>query len=254
MSAMKLFVGLGNPGDKYARHRHNVGFMAVERIAERHRFPAWRKKFQALCTDGEIDGHRVLLMKPDTYMNESGRSVGEAARFLKIAEGDVVAFHDELDLAPTKLRVKTGGGNAGHNGLRSISAHIGNDYHRVRIGIGHPGNKDLVHHWVLSDFSKADAQWLDPLLEAIADAAGRLAAGDAARFLTDVARQLQAPEADPPAARRNAAKGASGEADAASSAPRGSGAHPAGERMSKKQSALAENVRKWLAARRKPDA
>src|SRR5262249_30802979 len=146
---MKLFVGLGNPGDKYARHRHNVGFMAVDRIASRHRFPAWRKRFHGWLADGEIAGERVLLLKPDTYMNESGQSVGEAQRFHKIAEADVLAFHDELDLAPGKLRIKVGGGNAGHNGLRSLSAHVGNDYQRVRIGIGHPGNKDVVHHWVL---------------------------------------------------------------------------------------------------------
>jgi PTH1 family peptidyl-tRNA hydrolase len=243
---MKLFVGLGNPGDKYARHRHNVGFMAVDRIAQRHRFPAWRKRFHGWLADGEIAGERVLLLKPDTYMNESGQSVGEAQRFLKIAEADVVSFHDELDLAPGKLRVKVGGGNAGHNGLRSLSAHIGNDFQRVRIGIGHPGNKDLVHHWVLSDFAKADAQWLDPLLDAIADAAGRLATGDSARFLTDVARQLQPPSGEhkdaPPAKARP-------RAEDHSRASR----HPAGERVAKRKSALAENIRKWMAARGKSE-
>ncbi len=154
---MKLFVGLGNPGDEYARNRHNVGFMCVDRIAAAHGFGPWKKKFQGFACEGEIAGERVLLLKPQTYMNESGRSVGEAARFLKIAEADIVVFYDEIDLAPGKLKVKTGGGNAGHNGLRSISAHLGNDYVRVRIGVGHPGNKELVARWVLNDFAKADA-------------------------------------------------------------------------------------------------
>jgi len=194
---MKLLVGLGNPGTKYARHRHNVGFMAVERIADRHRFGPWKRKFQGLAADGEIGGEKALLLKPDTYMNESGRAVGEAARFLKISEADIVVFHDELDLAPGKLKVKAGGGNAGHNGLRSISQHIGNEYVRVRIGIGHPGAKELVHGYVLHDFARADEAWLEPLLDAMADAAPRLAAGDQARFLTDVARAAQSPEAVP---------------------------------------------------------
>ena len=136
---MKLFVGLGNPGSEYARQRHNVGFMAVERIAERHGLGPWKKRFHGLVCEGPIGGHSVMLLKPQTYMNDSGRSVGEAQRYLKVAEGDIYVFHDELDLAPGKLKVKTGGGNAGHNGLRSITAHIGNEYARVRIGIGHPG-------------------------------------------------------------------------------------------------------------------
>ena len=187
---MKLFVGLGNPGDEYARNRHNVGFMCVDRIAAAHGFSPWKKKFQGFACEGEIAGERVLLLKPQTYMNESGRSVGEAARFLKIAEGDIVVFYDEIDLTPGKLKVKTGGGNAGHNGLRSISAHLDNDYVRVRIGVGHPGNKELVARWVLNDFAKADGEWLDPLLDAIAKSAGRIAKGDQARFMTDVAREL----------------------------------------------------------------
>jgi PTH1 family peptidyl-tRNA hydrolase len=132
---MKLIVGLGNPGEKYARNRHNVGFMAVERIASRHRVGPWKKKFQAVAADGEIDGEKVLLLAPQTYMNESGRAVGEAARFLKVDLADIIVLHDELDLAPGKIRFKVGGGNAGHNGLRSITAHLGNDYARVRIGI-----------------------------------------------------------------------------------------------------------------------
>src|SRR5690606_31507653 len=169
--------------------------------AERHRFPPWRRRFQGETAEGTIGGERVLLLKPMTYMNESGRSVGEAARFLKIDLGDIVVFHDELDLAPGKVRVKTGGGNAGHNGLRSISAHLGNDFVRVRIGIGHPGSKEAVVPYVLHDFAKADQEWLDPLLDAIADAAGRLAAGDVARFQSDVARVLHDTTAQPEQAR-----------------------------------------------------
>jgi PTH1 family peptidyl-tRNA hydrolase len=188
---MKLFVGLGNPGAKYARNRHNVGFMAAERIAGRHKFSAWRRRFQGETSEGTLAGERVILFKPATYMNESGRAVGEAARFMKVPLGDIVVFYDEIDLAPGKLKVKTGGGNAGHNGLRSISAHLGNDYVRVRIGVGHPGHKDLVVGYVLHDFAKADADWLDPLLEAIAEAAGHLAIGDQQRFLTAVARAVQ---------------------------------------------------------------
>jgi PTH1 family peptidyl-tRNA hydrolase len=248
---MKLFVGLGNPGAKYARNRHNVGFMAVDRVAARHRFGPWRRKFQGYVADGEIAGEKVLLLKPDTYMNESGRSVGEAARFLKIAEGDVIAFHDELDLAPGKIKVKSGGGNAGHNGLRSMTAHIGNDYVRVRLGIGHPGAKELVHGWVLHDFARADDDWLEPLLDAVADAAGRLAKGDEARFLTDVARALQADEKPSPGRGKGRERAAEAVADRPASGARGP--HPAGERMGKRQSALAENIRRWLAGRKTSD-
>lgn len=172
---MKLIVGLGNPGAEYAHHRHNIGFMSVDTIADRHGLPPWRKKFSGLVTEGDIGGVRALLLKPQTYMNDSGRSVQEAAQFHKIALSDIVVLHDELDLAPSKLRVKTGGGNAGHNGLRSITAHLGNEYVRVRLGIGHPGSKDLVHNWVLGNFAKADREWLTALLEAVADAAPRLA-------------------------------------------------------------------------------
>jgi len=237
---MKLLVGLGNPGSAYARHRHNVGFMALDRIAERHGLGPWKKRFHGLVTDGPIGGRRVVLLKPQTYMNDSGQAVGEAQRYLKIAETDIYVFHDEIDLGPAKLKVKVGGGNAGHNGLRSISAHIGNDYARVRIGVGHPGSKDLVSGYVLHDFAKADAAWLDPLLNAMADAAGRLATGDAARFLTDVARALQADKGEDK-------KGAKAE-PATTPAPRAAAgtAHPAGERQSKRGSALAENLKKWL--------
>lgn len=172
---MILFVGLGNPGPRYAANRHNVGFMAVDAIHDRFRFPAWRQKYQGEISEGTIGPVRVLLLKPQTYMNESGRSVGEVARFHKIAPADVIVFHDELDLPPGKIRVKTGGGHGGHNGLRSLTAHIGDGYRRVRIGIGHPGDKALVHNHVLNDFAKADQNWLDPLMDAIAAEAPLLA-------------------------------------------------------------------------------
>ncbi len=240
---MKLFVGLGNMGDKYARNRHNVGFMAVERIAAEHGFSPWRRRFQGETAEGSINGERVMLLKPHTYMNESGRSVGEAMRFLKLELDDLVVFHDELDLLPGKLKAKSGGGNAGHNGLRSISAHLGNDYLRVRIGIGHPGTKDAVAHYVLHDFAKADQDWLEPLLDAMAKAAGRLARNDQSRFLSEVARVTQA-EPDKTAA-------PAPEPKAAPATPRPAGRHPAGERMGKRQSALAENLKKWLAGRTK---
>lgn len=252
---MKLFVGLGNPGSSYARHRHNVGFMALDRIAEQHGLPPWKKRFHGLVTDGPIGGRRVMLLKPQTYMNDSGQAVGEAQRYLKIAEEDIYVFHDEIDLAPSKLKVKKGGGNAGHNGLRSISAHIGNDYQRVRIGVGHPGSKDLVSGYVLHDFAKADADWLEPLLEAMADAAGRLAAGDEARFLTDVARKLQPPKDSGKDGGRDAETGEAGSRESRESpvravASRPVAAHPAGERQSKRGSALAENLKKWLQGRK----
>lgn len=242
---MKLFVGLGNPGEKYARNRHNIGYLAVERIAETHRFGPWKKKFKGLAADGEIAGEKVLLLKPETYMNDSGQSVGEAARFLKIAEGDVVVFHDELDLLPGRVKVKTGGGNAGHNGLRSISAHLGNDTVRVRLGIGHPGSKDAVTHYVLNDFAKADAAWLPDLLDAVATSAPHLARGDAARFLSDIALALQ--PADTPRARD------AGTPDAPAG-PRGANpasvGGPPGERQSKRATALADNLAKWLRGRK----
>jgi len=192
---MKLFVGLGNPGKGYARHRHNVGFMALERIAARHGLGPWKKRYHSLVTEGPIGGRRVMLLMPQTYMNDSGQAVGEAQRYLKIPEADIYVFHDEIDLAPGKLKIKAGGGNAGHNGLRSISAHVGNEYARVRIGVGHPGSKEAVIGYVLHDFSRDDEAWLDPMLDAIANAAARLAAGDDARFLTDATRRLQGAQA-----------------------------------------------------------
>jgi PTH1 family peptidyl-tRNA hydrolase len=244
---MKLFVGLGNPGEKYSGNRHNIGFMAVDRIAERHGFGPWRKKFLGFASEGTIGADRVLLLKPDTYMNESGRSVGEAQRFLKIPLSDVYVFHDELDLAPGKVKVKSGGGNAGHNGLRSISAHLDNDYKRVRLGIGHPGSKDAVIYYVLNDFAKSERGWLSELLDAVADAAPYLASGDDARFLSDVARTLyDEPRSGPPDV-KPAEKGQ----DEPRAAKKPAGAlHPSGERASKRQSALAENLKKWLGARK----
>ena len=244
---MKLFVGLGNPGSEYASNRHNVGFMAVDEVARQHRFGPWKRKFQGHAADGEIAGEKVLILKPDTYMNESGRSVGEAARFLKIAEKDIVVFYDEIDLAPAKLKVKTGGGNAGHNGLRSISAHLGNDYVRVRIGVGHPGVKELVARWVLNDFAKADHEWLDPLLEAIGGAAARLVRDDQSRFLTDVAKAL-GDSGDPRQTRQSEEKPEQPAKPAPKSRP-----HPAGERASKSANALADNLKKWLAGRQPKD-
>ena len=192
---MKLFVGLGNPGDRYARHRHNAGFMAVERIADRHRFGPWRRRFQGLLAEGELGGERVWLLEPQTFMNESGRSIAEATRFVKLPLFDVVVFHDELDLAAGKVRVKLGGGVAGHNGLRSADAWLGSrEFWRVRIGIGHPGHKDRVTGHVLSDFHKADQAWLDPLLDAMADAAPLLARGEDAPFMSRVALLTQPPK------------------------------------------------------------
>lgn len=202
---MKLFVGLGNPGTQYAFNRHNVGFMAVDAIASAHDFPAWRKRFSSLTSEGKLGREQVLLLKPQTFMNESGRAVGEALRFYKLDLDDFVVFHDELDLTPGKVRVKTGGGVAGHNGLKSLSSHIGNDYVRVRIGIGHPGHKDLVSGYVLHDFAKADYDWLKPLLGAIADEAPQLANGSYDKFQSLVAHRVQSeelPHAKPPVKRK----------------------------------------------------
>ena len=183
---MRLFVGLGNPGSRYARNRHNVGFMVVDEIARAHGAAPWRRRFQGEAAEAVVGGERLLLLKPQTYMNESGRSVAEAQRFFKLELSDVVVFHDELDLAPAKVRVKLGGGNAGHNGLRSITAQCGNDYRRVRIGIGHPGDKDLVHAYVLSDFARSEEPGVEDLCRACADAAPVLAKGDDATFQNKV--------------------------------------------------------------------
>jgi len=189
---MRLFVGLGNPGSKYAHNRHNIGFMAVGEIARRHGFAAWRRRFQGETAEGALDDERVILLRPLTFMNDSGRAVQEAASFFKLPAGEVTVFQDELELPPGKLRVKVGGGIAGHNGLRSISAHIGNDYRRVRLGIGHPGVKELVHGYVLSDFAKDDRSWVEALCEAIADNAGLLALGRDSTFQNKVHLAMQA--------------------------------------------------------------
>ncbi len=197
---MKLFVGLGNPGAKYARNRHNIGFMAVDRIAEDHGFAPWRGKFQGKVSEGRLGREKVILLKPETFMNLSGQSVGEAMRFYKLEPSDVTVFHDELDLAPGKCRVKVGGGHAGHNGLRSIHQHIGPEYQRVRLGIGHPGDKNKVSGYVLRDFAKAEAEWLDDVLRGISDGAVHLAEGDASRFMNAVALRV-VPERPKPAAK-----------------------------------------------------
>jgi peptidyl-tRNA hydrolase, PTH1 family len=189
---MRLFVGLGNPGAKYAHNRHNIGFLAVEEIARRHGFAPWRRRFQGETSEGALDGERVILLRPATFMNESGRAVQEAAGFFKLEPGEIIVFQDELELPPGKVRVKIGGGIAGHNGLRSISAHIGNDYRRVRLGIGHPGVKELVHGYVLSDFAKDERDWVRALCEAIADSAGLLATNRDSTFQNKVHLAMQA--------------------------------------------------------------
>ncbi len=189
---MRLFAGLGNPGQKYRHNRHNIGFVVVEEIARRHGFAPWRKRFHGLTAEGALDGERVVLLRPETYMNDSGRAVAEAANFFKLPPGEVVVFHDELELPPRKLRVKIGGGIAGHNGLRSISEHIGNDYKRVRIGIGHPGIKELVHAYVLHDFAKEDGPWIEALVDIIAENAALLATNRDSSFQNKVHLAMQA--------------------------------------------------------------
>jgi PTH1 family peptidyl-tRNA hydrolase len=186
---MLIFAGLGNPGGKYAGNRHNIGFMALDRIAADHGFGPWKRKFQGEVTEGRLGPDKVLLLKPMTFMNLSGQSVGEAMRFYKLAPEDVTVFHDELDLAPGKVRVKTGGGHAGHNGLRSLHQHVGEGYRRVRLGIGHPGRKEQVTQYVLQDFAKADSDWLDDLLRGVAEGAPELAADRADRFANAVAQR-----------------------------------------------------------------
>lgn len=187
---MQLWVGLGNPGTKYAGNRHNIGFMALDRVAQDHGFAPWRSKFQGQITEGRLGREKVLLLKPETFMNLSGQSVGEAMRFYKLTPDDVTVFHDELDLAPGKTRLKQGGGHAGHNGLRSIHQHIGAEYARVRLGIGHPGHKDRVSGYVLADFAKAEQTWLDDLMRGISDGAPALAEGEGPKFLNAIALRV----------------------------------------------------------------
>lgn len=257
---MKLFVGLGNPGREYAGNRHNVGFMAIDAIADAHGFGPWKRKFQGIACEGTLAGERILLLKPQTFMNESGRSVGEAARFLKIPVDEITVFYDEIDLAPGKLKAKSGGGNAGHNGLRSISAHVGNDYHRIRIGVGHPGHKHLVANYVLADFAKADREWLAPMIAAISNASPRIARGDLARFLADVSKELQNEEpskdrSSSVESRKSSTTSVREGSGGGTSAPKPrpqlqGGGHPAGERAAKRKGAMAENLAKWLNARK----
>ena len=193
-----LLVGLGNPGPEYALHRHNVGFMALERIASRHGFGSPKSRFRGLTAEGRIGSAKVLGLKPTTYMNRSGDAVAEAVQFYKLKPEQVIVLYDEIDLAPGKIRVKLGGGAAGHNGIRAIDRAIGPDFWRVRIGVGHPGHKDLVHGHVLHDFAKADREWLDPMLEAIADEIGAMVEGKPELFMTRVAARIAPPK--PPAA------------------------------------------------------
>ncbi len=230
---MKLLIGLGNPGKRYARNRHNVGFMAVEAIAERHGIGPWRRRFQGEAAEGLVGGEKVLLLKPQTFMNESGRAAGEASRFFKLSPADMIVFHDELDLAPGKVKVKQGGGHAGHNGLKSLIAHCGADFSRVRIGIGHPGDKAKVTAHVLGDFAKADSDWLDPLLEAMADAAPALVSGNDTKFASDIAQAIhhrRTPASDAKAKRDEHAPAPSARQEERSAAP----------------TALGEKLRRWL--------
>ncbi len=190
---MRLIVGLGNPGPKFAGHRHNIGYMAVNRIAADHGFGPWKSKFQGVISEGRFGSDRVVLLKPETFMNNSGQSVGEAMRFYKLSPSEVTVLHDEIDLAPGKVRAKKSGGHAGHNGLRSLHAHIGDTYGRVRLGVGHPGHKDRVPSYVLHDFAKADQDWLEDVISGISDGAAYLAAGDDGRFMNAVALRVTPP-------------------------------------------------------------
>jgi PTH1 family peptidyl-tRNA hydrolase len=228
---MLLIAGLGNPGRRYAGNRHNIGFMAADAIHRRHGFSAWRARFEGETAEGTLAGEKALVLKPATYMNESGRAVGQAMRFYKLDPADIVVIYDELDLPPGKLRMKRGGGTAGHNGLKSIEAHIGKDFRRMRIGIGHPGAKELVHGYVLHDFPRADRDWVEPLLAAVAENAPLLAKGDDATFMNRVHLAL-APAED---------KG--GGADAATRAP---AAPPEPKLARSAGGALAQGLRKLL--------
>lgn len=204
---MIILAGLGNPGAKYEKNRHNIGFMAADEIADRWRFGPERAKFQSVIREGEVDGVRVLLMKPQTYMNESGRAVGEAARFYKVKPSEVIVFHDEIDLAPGRFRMKLGGGAAGQNGVRSLISQLGADFRRARLGVGHPGDKALVHAHVLSDFHKAEQPWVDALLRACADALPFAIHGDDERYQAEVLRLAPAPKFSPRQAAQAALRG-----------------------------------------------
>ena len=190
---MQLLVGLGNPGPSYSQNRHNVGFMAADAVAGHYSFAPFRKKFQGLCCDGTADGHRLLILKPQTYMNASGRSVADAVKFYKVAPEEIIVFHDDIDLKPGKIRAKLGGGAGGHNGLRSIDDYVGSDYWRVRIGVGRPAASGVVEDYVLQNFARADGLWLKPALAAVAEALPLLLDGDAPGFMTKVARLAPPP-------------------------------------------------------------
>jgi peptidyl-tRNA hydrolase, PTH1 family len=196
---MLIIAGLGNPGSKYSGNRHNIGFMAVDAIQRRAGFSPWSKKFKAEISEGELGGEKVLLMKPQTYMNVSGESVGEAMRFYKLGPQDILAIYDELDLAPGKARIKTGGGHGGHNGVKSLDAHLGKEYRRMRLGIGHPGSKELVHNHVLGDFAKADRAWLEPLIDALADNAEMLVRMEDSQILNKLALAIGGQPEEPKA-------------------------------------------------------
>jgi len=199
---MLIIVGLGNPGAKFSGNRHNIGFMAVDAIQRRPGFAPWSKKFKAEISEGELAGEKVLLMKPQTFMNLSGESVGEAMRFYKLGPENIVAIYDELDLIPAKARIKTGGGHGGHNGVKSLDAHCGREYRRLRLGIGHPGAKELVHSYVLGDFAKVDQTWLAPMLDALADNADMLVKGEDSQLMNKLALAVGAkPDAPGPAAK-----------------------------------------------------
>jgi PTH1 family peptidyl-tRNA hydrolase len=195
---MFLLAGLGNPGPRHALNRHNIGFMAADEIVRRHGFGPWRLRFQSLVSEGRIDGLKVFCLKPETYMNLSGQAVGEAMRFYKLDPDRLIVLHDDIDLTPGKVRVKRGGGHGGHNGLRSIDSHVGKDYWRVRIGVGHPGDKELVHGHVLRDFAKADMPWVEKLTDALAREIPRLLDGDDAGFMSRVAQTMNPPRPKPP--------------------------------------------------------
>ncbi len=203
---MLIIAGLGNPGAKYAGNRHNIGFMAVDAIHRRHSFSPWSKKFKAEISEGELAGEKVLLIKPQTFMNLSGEAVGEAMRFYKLQPSDLVAIYDELDLPAGKARLKTGGGHGGHNGIKSLDAHCGREYRRLRLGIGHPGVKDLVHNHVLGDFAKADQAWLEPLLDTLADNAEMLVRNEDSQLMNKIALALGGkPEEEKPKPERKPA-------------------------------------------------
>ena len=222
---MLIIVGLGNPGPKYARNRHNIGFVAVDAIHRRFAFGPWRKRFQAEIAEGTLDDRKCLLVKPVTYMNKSGKAVGEVATFYKVEPADILVIHDEVDLAPGKIRMKTGGGSGGHNGLRSITAAIGDGFRRLRIGVGHPGAKELVPGYVLHDFAKADAAWVDPLIEAIAEYMPLLAEGKDSTFSNRIHERLGSPAADK---KDNGGKSLDKKPESKSEAPAAPPAEPSG--------------------------